>query len=249
LSAACGARRIQLPSDSGAPLPNYSEIHAEVSASCRGVRTLEAELGLRGSAGGRRLSGRLRAGFERPSSMRLEAVAPFGPPGFILATRGEQAVLLLPRDQRVVQGESAEAILGALTGVTLAPADLEAVLTGCIVTDTRPVGGRLHANGWASIDLEGGARMYLQRMGTWQVRAGRRDGWEVDYPMWHGTFPQTIRLRSVSEPANVDMTATLSQIQVNVDINPSAFTVDVPADASPLTIEELRQAGPLGEDP
>ena len=91
--------------------------------------------------------------------------------------------------------------------------------------------------------------MYLQRMGTWQVRAGRRDGWEVDYPMWHGTFPQTIRLRSVSEPANVDMTATLSQIQVNVDINPSAFTVDVPADASPLTIEELRQAGPLGEDP
>ena len=50
--------------------------------------------------------------------MRLEAVAPFGPAGFILVTRGEQAVLLLPRDERVVRGESAEAILGALTGVT-----------------------------------------------------------------------------------------------------------------------------------
>ena len=68
-------------------------------------------------------------------------------------------------------------------------------------------------------------------MGAWQVRAARRDGWEVDYPAWQGMFPQVIRLRSVSEPANVDLTATLSQIEVNVDVDPSAFTVDVPATA------------------
>jgi outer membrane biogenesis lipoprotein LolB len=249
LSTACGARRISLPSDPGSPLPNFSEIHAEVSAACRGARTLTAELGLRGSAGGRRLSGRLVAGFERPSSMRLEAVAPFGPPGFILATRSDQAVLLLPRDERVVKGQSAEAILGALTGVTLAPADLQAILTGCIVPTPKPIGGRLHTNGWASIDLEGGATMYLRQMGAWHVRAARRDGWEVDYPAWQGMFPQVIRLRSVSEPANVDLTATLSQIEVNVDVSPSAFTVDVPANAAPLSIDELRAAGPLGERP
>ena len=181
--------------------------------------------------------------------MRLEAVAPFGPPGFILAARSDQAVLLLPRDERVVRGQSAEAILGALTGVTLAPADLQAFLTGCVVPTPKAVGGRLHENGWASIDLEGGATMYLTRMGAWQVRAARRDGWEVDYSMWQGAFPQVIRLRSVSEPANVDMTATLSQIEVNVDINPSAFTVDVPAGTSPLSLDELRAAGPLGEKP
>jgi hypothetical protein len=181
--------------------------------------------------------------------MRLEAVAPFGPPGFILATRGERAVLLLPRDERVVRGESADAILGALTGVTLAPADLLAILTGCIVPDAKAVGGRLHANEWASIDLEGGATMYLQRMGAWRVRAARRGGWEVDYPAWQGAFPQTIRLRSVNEPANVDMTATLTQIEVNVDVNPAAFTIEVPASVSPLGLDELRQAGPLGEKP
>ena len=249
LSAACGARRVQLPSDTGAPLPDYSKIHTDVTASCRGARTLEAELSLRGQAGGRRLSGRLRAGFERPASMRLEAVAPFGPPGFILATRGDQAVLLLPRDERVVRDQSADAILGALTGVTLAPADLQAILTGCIVPAPKPVGGHLHANGWASIDLDGGATMYLRRMGTWQVRAARRDGWEVEYPAWQGMFPQVIRLRSTSERANVDMTATLAQIEVNVDVNPAAFTVDVPTGTSPLSLDELREAGPLGEKP
>jgi hypothetical protein len=206
-------------------------------------------MGLRGRAGGRRLSGRLLAGFERPGSMRLEAVVPFGPPGFILATRGKEAVLLLPRDERVVRGESSDEILGSLTGVALAPADLQAILTGCVVPDSKPTGGRMHANGWASIDLEGGATMYLQRAGSWRIRAARRNGWNVDYPVWQGTFPQTIRLQSQDERANVDMTATLSQIEVNVEVDPAAFTVDVPPNASPLTLEELRAAGPLGERP
>jgi hypothetical protein len=155
----------------------------------------------------------------------------------------------LPRDERVVRDQSADAILGALTGVTLAPADLQAILTGCIVPAPKPVGGHLHANGWASIDLDGGATMYLRRMGTWQVRAARRDGWEVEYPAWQGMFPQVIRLRSTSERANVDMTATLAQIEVNVDVNPAAFTVDVPTGTSPLSLDELRDAGPLGEKP
>ncbi len=247
LSAACSARRVPLPSDPGSPLPNYSELHAEVTASCRGARTLTAELGLRGRVSGKRLSGRLVAGFERPASMRLEAVAPFGPPAFILAARGDQAVLLLPRDERVVKGQSAQAILGALTGVALAPADLQAILTGCVLPAPMARAGRLHANGWASIDLDGGATIFLQRMGAWQVRAARRNGWEVDYPQWQGQFPQVIRLRSATAPADVDLTATLTQIEVNRDVDPGAFTVDVPAGASALTIEELRQAGPLGE--
>ena len=185
LSAACGAKRIPLPSDPGSPLPNYSEIHAEVTKSCRGARTLTAELGLRGRAGTRRLSGRLIAGFERPASMRLEAVAPFGPAGFILVTRGEQAVLLLPRDERVVRGESAEAILGALTGVTLGPADLQAILTGCILPESKPsVAGCIPTGGPRSISMaarrctcaawaRGRSAPGAATGGKWSTRCGR----------------------------------------------------------------------------
>ncbi len=247
LTAACSARRVPLPTDPGSPLPDFNEIHAAATKACRGARTLTTELGLRGRAGARRLSGRLIAGFERPASMRLEMVAPFGPAGFILVTRGEQAVLLLPRDERVVRGESAEAILGALTGVTLGPADLQALLTGCILPESKPVAGRLHANGWASIDLEGGATMYLRRMGAWQISAGRRNGWTVEYPMWQGAFPQVVRLQSAAQTVNVDMTATLAQIEVNTDLNPATFNVDIPAGTAPLSLDELREAGPLGE--
>src|SRR5687767_12338240 len=77
-AAACGPRRITLPTDPGTPLPDVAQIHAQVSAACGGVRTLTAELGLSGRAGDERLRGRIHAGFARPSSMRLEGVPPLG---------------------------------------------------------------------------------------------------------------------------------------------------------------------------
>ncbi|HET9358792.1 MAG TPA: lipoprotein insertase outer membrane protein LolB [Vicinamibacterales bacterium] len=211
------------------------------------MRTLTAELALRGRAGRQRLRGRLHAGFERPDSMRLELVAPFGPPVFILTSRGTTAVLLLTREDRVVRGESAEAILGALTGVSLSPADLQAILDGCVVPEPRATGGRQHADGSASIDLAGGARLYLRRADTWQVRAARRAGWQVEYPAWEGSFPASVRLQSDSPSVQVDVTATLTQIETNAGIRPDAFSIDVPSSARPLSIAELRDAGPLGD--
>ena len=178
--------------------------------------------------------------------MRLEGVAPFGAPAFILAARGNTATLVLPRDRHVLRGASAEEILGALTGVALAPADLQAVLAGCVTPAPRAVGGRLHQNGWASIDLDGGATLYLQRQGAaWQMRAARRAGWQIEYPAWQGMFPQAVRLRSDAGP--VDLTATLSQLETNVDVDADAFTVNVPPGTTEITLDELRAAGPLGQ--
>lgn len=219
-----------------------------MTAPCSAVRTLTAELGLSGRAGGQRLRGRVVAGFARPASMRLEGVAPFGAPAFILAARDEAAVLVLPRDNRVLRGARADDMLGALTGVALAPADLQAILTGCVVPASRATGGRLHANRWASIDLEGGATLFLAPQGAgWQLRAARRAGWQLEYPAWQGMFPQTVRLRSDAPATDVDLTATVSQLETNIDVDPAAFTVTVPPGAEPLTIEELRRSGPLGQ--
>ncbi len=138
LIAGCAHPRLALPTDQGAPLPDFKTIHAQLSSPCTGVRTLTAELALSGRAGRQKLRGRVVAGFARPASMRLEGVAPFGPPAFILASRPEMTVLLLPRESRVLRGAPAEDILGALTGVTLGPADLLAILTGCVVPSPQP---------------------------------------------------------------------------------------------------------------
>ncbi len=216
--------------------------------ACTGVRTLTTEIGMSGRAGRQKLRGRVVGGFARPASMRLEGVAPFGPPAFILVARGTNATLLLPRDEpRVLRGAKPEEILGALTGVALGPADLMAILTGCVVPMGDATVGRLHANGWASIDLAGGATMYLQRSkDTWIIRAARRAGWQIEYPSWSGNFPQTVRLQSAEPDVNVDLTASLSQIETNKDLEDAAFNVTVPPGADAITLDELRNAGPLG---
>jgi outer membrane biogenesis lipoprotein LolB len=244
-ASGCAARRFTAPTDAGAPFPDFAQVHAAVSTSCAGVRTLQGELGLSGRVGEQRLRGRVVAGFVKPASLRLEAVAPFGAPYFILAAREGTAVLLLAREGRVVRGASASELLGALTGVTLSPADLLAILTGCVVPDARAGGGRLHAGTVASIDLEGGATLFLRRQaGAWTVRAARRDGWQIEYPAWQGTFPSTVRLQSTGD-VPVDMVIALSQIETNLDIPADAFTLSVPSDAAPMTVDELRDAGPL----
>ena len=242
----CAHPRLALPTDPGAPLPDFLAIHTQVSSACAGVRTLTSELALSGRAGRQRLRGRVVAGFARPASMRLEGVAPFGPPAFILAARAGTAVLLLPRDSRVLRGARAEDILGALTGVMLGPADLLAILTGCVAPAPQPTAGRVHGNGWASIDLMGGTTIYLQkRSDAWQLRAARRAGWQIEYPMWSGAFPPSVRLQSEGPALMVDLTAALSQVETNVDLDENAFTVTVPNDAEAITLDELRQNGPL----
>ena len=247
---ACGARRVAIPGDAGAPFPDFAELHTQIAAACTATRTFTAELSLSGRAGAERVRGRVIAGFERPDSMRLEGVAPFGPPAFILAARGPEAVLFLPRDRRVLSGSPADQILGALTGVTLGPADVQAVLTGCVTPAPQAKAGRRHANGWVSLDLTSGAVLFLEmRDGSWQLRAARRAGWQIEYGGWQGRYPSTVRLMSGGEGPPVDLTAVLSQVEVNVDIVPAAFTVDLPSGVESLSIEELRAAGPLRGSP
>lgn len=246
--SSCAPRRVTLPQDAGAPMADAVTVYAEVSATCRGIRTFTAELGLSGQVGDARVRGRVIAGFERPGSMRLDGVAPFGPPAFILAARPGAAVLLLPRDERVVRDQDARGVLGALTGVPLSPADLLAALTGCVVPDAVAGTGRIHDKGWASIDLGSGATMFLQRVGgRWQPRAARRPSWEIEYDLWQSGLPRAVRLRSAGESVPVSLSVAVSQIEANVDIQDSAFTLDVPPGTQALTLEELRQSGPLRE--
>jgi outer membrane biogenesis lipoprotein LolB len=248
LAGACAPKRVTLPTDAGMPLPDAAAVHEDLTRTCRNARTLTAELALAGRAGDERLRGRLVAGFQAPASMRLEGVAPFGPPAFILAAAGPRVVLWLPRDARVLRGDDAGRVLGALTGVTLGAADLQAILTGCVVPEPKVTAGRVHGNGWASIDLDGGAVLYLARnAGRWELRAARRDQWQVEYTAWSGGYPRSVALRSADAAARVDLTATVNQLEANIDIPAEAFTVDVPADAATVTLDELRDAGPLRE--
>lgn len=241
--AGCASRGVPLPRDPGAPLPDAASIHRAVSRQCAGLRTLTAEIGLSGRAAGQRLRGRLVAGFGELAAMRIEATAPFGVPVFIIVSAADRSTLLLPRDAAVLDGEPPGAVLEALTGVALAPADLRALLTGCV--SLAPLtGGTTHAGGWVTLRFADGSTMLLRRQkGSWAVRAGGRAGWRVEYPVWRGAFPSALRLES----GDADLRLDLRQVEANVPIDAAAFTVVVPAGAERVSLADLRRAGTLRE--
>ena len=224
-------------------------------SECRRIRFLDALVRLRGRSGGATLNGRVLVGLAAPGSVYLEWLAPFGAPGFYLAARPGEATLWLTREGRVVRDVPAVDLLESLIGIPFGPEDLRAVLTGCLVPDPRPTAGHRYGE-WVKVDLVGGAVAYLQPVdGEYHLTVGVRDGLTIEYDEFRRRIPHRVRLRSVTADANgraldvIDITATYPVANQNVEIPDEAFSLDVPADVVPMTLEELRRRRPLEMPP
>lgn len=245
----CARGAIALPSGPGTALTDYDALFAAATNRCRQVRSLSAELALSGRAGRTRLRGRILAGLSEPASIRLEGIAPFGAPGFILAAHPGLSVLLLPRDHRVLIGAPPAAIVESLAGIALEPDELRAILVGCVAPAAVAVGGRSYPGDWVAIDLAAGSTAYLRTIdGIRHVAAASIGQLTIEYAEFADGLPQRVRLRKVSNEGDgvSDLTVRVSQLEVNVVLGPEVFAVEVPTDAEPITLEELRSAGPLG---
>jgi hypothetical protein len=190
------------------------------------------------------------AGLERPDAVRLEGVAPFGAPVFIFVSKGGRATLFLPRDNRVLRDADPAAVVQALTGVSIAPDALAAALDGCGAPAAQVGSGLVYGDGRVMIALASNANVYLDRPGgSWRVIAAVLESYTVEYPEWTGDRPARVRLRTKpGAGATADLSVGVSQVDINTDLDPAAFEVDVPADAAPITLDELRDAGPLGRE-
>jgi hypothetical protein len=180
--------------------------------------------------------------------MYLEAPAPFGAPLFVLAATGNDATLLLPRDRRVLEHGQPRQVLEAVAGVPLEPADLRVTLTGCDSGSPDVVNARAFGDSWRMIP--GSRELYLHRQHgaeSWKlvsvVQRGA-DGWRADYREFLNDLPRDISLVSL-EPGRFNLRLALSQVEVNVTLEPSTFRVTIPPGTEPLTLNELRTAGPL----
>ena len=248
--AACAPPRPpSLPTGAAAPFPEFASAYDTATAGCADVKTFTAVLARSGRAGRARLRGRLEAGFGSPASMRLEGIAPFGRPIFVLTASDEKGTLVLSRDNRVLRDAAAESIVEALAGVPLGAAGMRTIVTGCgLPRDAAPTAGRAYPNRWVAIEFPSHVA-YLQRIAdAWRLTAVSRGTLSVFYADFNGQRPATIRLR-VENAGDVtaDITLRVSQADVNTALDASAFTADVPPGAEPLSLDELRRAGPLGD--
>lgn len=250
LAACAPPRSPALPTGAGTPFPEFITAYEEAVSECRAANRIVAELGLSGRAGDQRLGGRIVAGFAAPSALRLEGVA-LGRTMFVLVSKDGDATLLLPREDRVVRDAAPEAIVEALAGVSLTPAELRAAVAGCGLGAGTPASGRTFSEDWSAVDV-GGEPTYLRRIDRrWRVGGATRGPVGIVYADFKGGLPATIHLRSdspsgASAKPVADITLRVSQLEINTAIDPQAFEVTIPSSALPLSVEELRRAGPLG---
>lgn len=251
--SACAPKLPPRPVGNPTPDPTAVDAFSTATAACKGFRSIEGELSLSGRAGDERVRGRILTGLEAGGAVRLEAVAPFGAPFFILAGRNERATLVLPREHRVLKDTGVADVLGRITGLTLGAEDLRLIVSGCLVDNASPTDGRQWGSEWKAVTI-GPERVAYLRLQNGQpvLTAADYGAWHVDYSAHASGFPRVIRIRSAQAPGSpggggIDITARIEQLDVNTQINPRAWTVEIPSDADPMTLDELRSIAPLAE--
>jgi hypothetical protein len=212
---------------------------------------MRVTLSLSGRAGSAKLRGRVDAGLAAPGEIRLEGRAPFGRPVFVLVARdSSSAMLWLPRDNRVLRDAPPAAIVEALAGVALGPDELRTALAGCGFGGAPPSDARAYGD-WVAVDTSDGSTHYLRRAeNRWRLLASTHGGLTIEYRDFAGARPTTVRMwraTAASSERSTDLTVKLSETELNVQLGPEVFQLDVPSEADPLTLEELRRAGPLGD--
>jgi outer membrane lipoprotein-sorting protein len=247
VAAACAPKPPALPSGPGTPFQDYAAAYTEATASCRDVKTITASMAMSGKAGATKLRGRIDAGFAASGRLRLEGIPPFGRPVFVLVADGPRATLVLTRDDRVLRDAPADRIVEALAGVPLGADALRTLVSGCGLASSAPTDGHLFPNGWVAAGA-GETKTWLRRAGdAWQIAAATRGSITATYADYAGGRPSTIRLRvDAGGRPTADLTLRLSDVETNTTLDPRTFEVDLPQHPIPITLDELRRAGPLG---
>ena len=244
---ACAPKPPAVPSGPGTPFPDFARAYAQATAHCGDIRTMTLSIALSGRAGRTKLRGHIDAGFATPARARLEGLAPFGKPVFVLVADGESGTLVLVRDNRVLRNAPPGAIVEALAGVDLGPAAMRSIVAGCGFGGAAPAEGRLLSDGWA-VGSAGDDTVYVRNIGgVWRVAAARRGALTAIYTGGDDRRPASILLRAeTAGRVTAELTLGLSEVDVNTSLDPHTFQADVPPDADPMTLDELRRAGPLG---
>lgn len=249
--ASCAPKLMKLPSGPGTPASDARDVLADATSACRAVSTITAEIAVSGSVGGQRLRARITAGLAPPASARLEAVAPFGAPIFIFAAVNDQATLLLPRDNRVLEHGRSDAVLEAVAGVPLGAARLREALIGCASLNVDAARATQAGSDWRIVP-DGSTDAYLHREGPaghWRLVATAHHGapggdWRAEYSAFQPNgLPQTVRFTS-RPGAAFDLRLVLSQVDINTTLGADVFRVPVPPTAVPITLDELKHARP-----
>jgi hypothetical protein len=141
------------------------------------------------------------------------------------------------------------AVLEALAGLPLDIAELRTALIGC-ATASDVSGAKQLGDQWRMVPA-GSDEIYLRRendAARWRLVAAIHHpksgaAWRAEYRDFENDLPRSVRFAGGARDS-FDLRLALSQVDINVTLGPEVFRVDIPPDAEPITLDELRRARP-----
>jgi hypothetical protein len=248
-ASACSRAVFTPPAGPGEPFLDAEAAWSVATARCRTARTYAVAAQLSGRAGDQRLwPVHLDIAVTADQQIYVGATAA-GQGVFVLAGTADRATLWLRREHRVVTAPPAD-MLERLVGVRFDPARLLAVLTGCVTARLDVVRAARHGR-LVAIETPD-ARVFLERRGrAWETKAGAVEGMIVEYAREGTSLP--LRVWISSDPARRPVTAVglrVEDAELNGTLPAGVFEPPPGASgAAPMTLDELRAAGPLRGGP
>ncbi len=248
VSVACGcATHVFVPpAGAGEPFPDAAAAWADATHACRGASTYAASVRVHGKVASESLNATIITVVTRADQLALSVPVMFGPPAFVLGGGADKATLWLPREKRVLTAR-ADDIVEALTGLRLTPRGLLAILTGCVGEADAVTASAQYGKMGAITTADG--RMFVEpRDGRWRLMRGFVGELLVEYQQIDGDWPRALRITTNAGHAPaVSLSMTMDQIDVNVPQDAKTFVVSPSPDVTPMTLDDLRAAGPLRE--
>jgi hypothetical protein len=250
-TAACAGRAaFVVPRGPSGPAPEAATVWSALVTACRSTTSYRSEFALTGRIGDRRIRGlasaRLFTALAANGNIGLEATVS-GQLLFRLGGAAEQATLLLRDENRVATARPAE-ILDALMGVSIEPARLLAIVSGC-VTMTESFSRAVRVGDVIEIATSDATVYLTSAAAGWQARAGRFGDVAVDYFAFDRGLPRELRIATTgTNGAAVTIDLNVRAVQTNGALDPAFFRVVVPDGATPISLDELRRVGPLQDN-
>ena len=247
----CGRRsRATLPTGTGTALPDFATPHREATADCLALTSLSASIKLSGKAGGTNFRP-YRLGVCCARGDRLEGYPriSFGGRPFFILVAGDAGTRYSCRAMPVPQRSGACGDRRGPHGRSPRARRSRSIVGGCGLQTVAPSGGRSFEQRMG----RGRCRRYVRLPSSdRRPRGGRRAPRSAERHLcgfrrraWRdGASPGWSIHGAESAPISRSACRNSSSIRRSTR---SIFDVEVPPDAVPLTLEELRSAGPLGD--
>jgi hypothetical protein len=212
----------------------------ELHRQSESVRRYQGLVGVRGRGPDGSFDARLAVFFERPDRLRVELLGVFGGTRWSAVASREEITAYFPGRRHYLREPDVAGVVARLLGLRLGPEDMMAALSGVglSVESSSPVFG--YRRGVRRfLDFEAPPKRTLELDDDGQVVSAQSESYRVAYPgSWKSRgrkFPDELTI----ENENVRARLQTNEVDVNVQLDPETFVLEIPNDAERLRPAEI----------